>query len=76
MNYEEVLERFLGHLRMSRTGSEDTEDAYRRDVSRFIRWMEECGINDPEELTKVDFGNYVTALRRGEIGGKPLSNSS
>ena len=76
MNYDEALERFLAHLRMSRTGSEDTEDAYRRDVSRFIHWLQECGIDDPEELTKADFGNYITALRRGEIGGKPLSNSS
>ncbi|MBR2990583.1 MAG: tyrosine-type recombinase/integrase, partial [Solobacterium sp.] len=76
MNYEEALERFLAHLRMSRTGSADTEDAYRRDISRFIHWLQECEIDDPEEITKADFGSYITALRNGEIGGKPLSNSS
>jgi site-specific recombinase XerC len=32
--YDEMLERFLDHIRLSRTGSPDTEEAYRRDLER------------------------------------------
>ncbi len=76
MNYDEYLEGFLRHTALSGTGSADTQDAYRRDVGRYLTWLEECGIGSFEEVTKADIAAYITGLRSGEFGGKQLSNSS
>lgn len=76
MNYEDVLERFLNHIELSRTGSEDTQDAYRRDVRRFLEYLEEKNIDDFNQVDKQDITDYVMRLRSGEIGGKELSNAS
>lgn len=76
MNYSEVLERFLNHLRMARTGSSDTEDAYRRDIQRFLEYLEMEEITSFEDVTKSMMSDYVTKLRSGEFGSKALSNSS
>ncbi|MBQ9047815.1 MAG: tyrosine recombinase [Solobacterium sp.] len=73
---EESLNAFLAHLRTARTGSDDTDDAYRRDLSRFLNYLEEQGIDSFEHVTKADISDYVTKLRSGDIGGTPLSNSS
>ena len=70
------LDRFLNYINLSRTGSKDTEDAYRRDIERFIAYLEERGIDNFDDVTKEIFSEYVTRLRSGDIGGTPLSNSS
>ena len=76
MDFEEALDRFLKHLALSRTGSKDTDDAYRRDLMRFIEWLKDAKITSLEDVTKEDISQYVTDLRSGKIGGKPLSNAS
>lgn len=76
MKFEDSLNHFLEHLQMSRTGSKDTHDAYRRDVSRFLQYLEENNISSFEDVDKMVVSDYVTRLRSGDIGGKPLSNAS
>ena len=75
-NFERSLDRFLDHLKMAKTGSMDTQDAYRRDIERFLVYLEEENITSFEKVTKQIVSNYFTQLRSGDIGGKPLSNSS
>ena len=75
-NFEYSLDRFLEHLKMSRTGSLDTQDAYRRDIDRFLVYLEEENIKSFEKVTKTMVSDYFTKLRSGDIGGKPLSNAS
>lgn len=75
-SFERSLDRFLDHIRLSRTGSADTADAYRRDIERFLEYLRENDISSFEKVNKEDISDYVTKLRSGEIGGVPLSNSS
>lgn len=72
-SFNEVLERFLMHVRMAGTGSEDTQDAYRRDISRFLEYLENCGITSFEDVSKEDISDYIFILRSGDNG---LSNNS
>lgn len=78
MNYDlyGYLDRFLNHVHMVRTGSQDTEDAYRRDISRFIAYLYDHGIRSFDDVTKEEISDYITKLRSGKIGGVPLSNAS
>ncbi len=75
-SFERSLDRFLDHIRLSRTGSADTADAYRRDIERFLEYLRENNISSFEKVGKEDISDYVMKLRSGEIGGVPLSNSS
>ena len=70
------LNGFLQHMMMAKTGSKDTQDAYRRDVERFLAYLQNHRIENFEEVTKADMSDYVTQLRSGAFGNKPLSNSS
>ncbi|NCB33624.1 MAG: tyrosine recombinase XerC [Erysipelotrichia bacterium] len=74
--FESYLDGFLQHMKMARTGSGDTQDAYRRDVQRFIDYLLDQKIESPEEVTMADMSSYVTMLRSGDIGGRALSNAS
>ena len=39
MDFEKSLDRFLRQIARVRTGSKDTENAYRRDVERFLEYL-------------------------------------
>lgn len=75
-DFEKCLDRFLEHISLSRTGSEDTQDAYRRDIERFLTYLRDNDIRSFSRVKKDDIADYITQLREGEISGKPLSNAS
>ncbi len=75
-DFEKSLERFLALLALERTGSKDTDDAYRRDILRFLNFLEEKGIDDYEKADRETVSEYITLLRSGEFSGKPLSDAS
>lgn len=74
--FDEVLDRFLHHIQISRTGSADTQDAYRRDVERFLGYLEDKKIKSFEKVDKAVISDYVMRLRSGDFGKQPLSNAS
>lgn len=71
-NFEASLDAFLAHIKLSRTGSKDTQDAYHRDVERFLSYLEEKNIDNFEDVTREDVSEYITVLR----SEKKLSNAS
>lgn len=75
-NFEKILDRFLDHIQLSKTGSADTEDAYRRDIQRFLDYLHERDIRSFDAVTRQDVNDYITRLRGGQITGKALSKAS
>ena len=54
MSFEDSLDGFLRHMKMSRTGSADTQNAYHRDILRFLQFLEEEGIESFEDFGRFD----------------------
>ncbi|MBQ7890197.1 MAG: tyrosine recombinase XerC [Erysipelotrichaceae bacterium] len=73
---DEILERYLGYLKNTRSGSKHTLDAYSRDLTRFVNYMEKRGIAEFEMITKLDVLDYTQELKSGKLTGKSLSDSS
>lgn len=71
-NFEASLDAFLAHIKLSRTGSKDTQDAYHRDVERFLSYLKEKNIDNFEDVSREDVSEYITVLR----SEKKLSNAS
>ena len=65
MDFEKSLDRFLRQIARVRTGSKDTENAYRRDVERFLEYLRKHHIDSFEHVTKTDVSDYFTQLRDG-----------
>ena len=75
-DFDKSLESFLHHIALSRTGSQDTQDAYHRDVERFLTYLQDKDIHSFEDVKKEDIADYITQLRSGEFTGNKLSNAS
>jgi integrase/recombinase XerD len=68
-----LLEQFVAHLAVERGLSGNTLDAYRRDLARYMRFLEASGAEDVRRARQVDVSAFVRAL--DEAGLEPASIS-
>ena len=66
--FDGYLDLFLDHLRVERGLSAHTIEAYGRDVSRFLRFLEERGIKGPEAAARSTIMSHFLELSRLGIG--------
>jgi integrase/recombinase XerD len=71
-----ALEAYLAHLDVERGLSSNTLAAYRRDLSRYVDFLQARGIATPAEVAERDVEAYVLAARTGADGRAALSASS
>ncbi|MBV7295522.1 site-specific tyrosine recombinase XerD [Corynebacterium sp. TAE3-ERU12] len=69
---------FLGHMAVERGASGNTLAAYRRDVRRYLNYLNSVGRSSLGEVTAVDISAFLEQLRRGdaEAGQAPLAATS
>lgn len=76
MDARSVGQLWLDHLAVERGVSANTLSNYRRDVDRYVAWLEATGKRDLALVTAADLEDYVADLRRGGDGVAPLAASS
>lgn len=76
MNARKVGQLWLDHLAVERGVSANTLSNYRRDVERYLNWLEDAGKTDLGDVVSTDLEDYVADLRRGSEGRKGLAAAS
>lgn len=67
---------YLAHLTIERGLSPNTIAAYRRDLSRYLVYLEGAERSAPRDVTERDVEDFVLVLRTGSDGAATLSASS
>lgn len=76
MDARTVGQLWLDHLAVERGVSANTLSNYRRDVHRYLDWLEAAGTTDLDDVTATMLEDYVADLRRGGEDRKGLAASS
>ena len=76
MKLDDYLLAYLQYLSTVITNSSHTVDAYKRDITKFIDFVKQEGIEELKDIDRLLIMNYVTKLRMGELGSKTISNTS
>lgn len=71
-----IARTWLNHLAVEKGSSANTLSNYRRDLDRYVEWLDEAGIETLAEVASSHIEAYLTDLRRGWGGRKPLAASS
>ena len=73
-----VAEAFFDHLAMERGASTNTLGAYRRDLAKYLDYLDGLGRGDLRGVTEADVGAFVAHLSRGDAdaGQPPMAASS
>ncbi|MFC7024234.1 site-specific tyrosine recombinase XerD [Promicromonospora thailandica] len=73
---DRALRDYLAHLSVERGLSANTVAAYRRDLVRYLAYVDAAGHRSLGGVTETDVTGFVEAVRQGTDGGRPLSASS
>lgn len=71
MDLSRARDEYLGYLAVERGCSDNTIAAYGRDLERYVAWLAERGVTDPEAVTRELVEEHVGALM--EAGLAPAS---
>lgn len=72
---QKLLDKFLDYMSAFTSDSLHTQDAYHRDINRFITYLESCDL----DLKAVDIhlaSDYIMLLKDGNFSKKKLSSAS
>jgi integrase/recombinase XerD len=67
---------YLDHLAVERGSSANTLSSYRRDLRRYLRFLDAQGIDSLAEVQAATVSGFLAALREGDSDHPPLSAAS
>lgn len=67
---------YLQHMAIERGLAENTLAAYRRDLLRYIRFLQQQSVTTVESISRKDVSGYAQAIVEGSDGGAALSMRS
>ena len=73
---DRVVAGYLDHLAVERGLATNTLGAYRRDLRRYVDFLRERGVDDPDRVRESEVTDFLAAIRTGDDGSAPLSASS
>lgn len=71
----ETVEGFLSYLALERGRAALTQEAYRRDVSRFIAWLEPRGLTEAGQVGPAEVADYIVHLDREGLGARSIARA-
>ena len=67
---------YLDHLVVERGLAENSVKSYRRDLRRYLGFLDSVGVTDLDQVTEQTVSGFLMALREGDRDHQPLSTTS
>jgi integrase/recombinase XerD len=67
---------YLDHLVVERGLAENSVKSYRRDLRRYLGYLDGVGVSDLDQITEQTVSGFLMALREGDQEHQPLSATS
>lgn len=62
MNIRSLVDAYLRHLAIERGVAKNTQLAYRRDLNRYLDWLDAEGLSEPGQITELVVRNFAEQL--------------
>lgn len=72
---EKEIQQFISYLHNVKKTSNNTEQSYRRDLTKAQHFLEENGITDVEKITESDLKSYVLYLEKNKFATATVSRN-
>lgn len=72
---DDAIEGFLYYLKVERARSDNTVQAYGRDLQQFAAWLGERGIPSPADVSHAHLVDYLVSLDEGGLGLRSIARA-
>lgn len=69
---EDALSAFLDFLQIERGSSKNTVAAYRRDLRRYLAWLKQNNLTNPETIKRQDIEKYLAYLSKEGLSARSI----
>lgn len=73
---QRAVRTYLDHLSVERGLAANTLSSYRRDLRRYLQFLDESGIGDLGGVSEATVSGFLMRLREGDAAHPPLSSTS
>lgn len=73
--FENLLKEFLTYLKLIRGYSQNTIDSYKRDIQRFLDFLESKGIDDLNDVNKTILSSFFSTLNTFGLSTKSIARN-
>jgi integrase/recombinase XerD len=67
------VDSYVRFLSLERNASRNTIAAYRRDLARYLRYLDERGIRSPADITPAVVNGFLDTLRQQQLAPRSIS---
>ena len=71
-----ALKEYVAYLAIERGSAANTVQAYRRDLLRYIRYLAQQDITQPDQVTRTDVEHYLQALSSIELASSSIERAT
>ena len=71
-----AIRTYLDHLVVERGLAENSVKSYRRDLRRYLGYLDSVGVTELDQITEQTVGGFLMAMREGDGEHPPLSATS
>ena len=71
----ELLEQYIEYLQNSKKSSDNTVQSYKRDLKKFMTFLENQGISDFDAVTNTDLRSYVLQMEGEHFSASTISRN-
>ncbi|MBN2544028.1 site-specific tyrosine recombinase XerD [bacterium] len=75
MSNKEYLEQFISYIMLERGYSDNTLDAYRRDIGKFLAFLEEKGVEKLEAVDTFNISSYIRHLSNQGLSARSIARN-
>ena len=73
---QRAVRTYLDHLSVERGVAANTLTSYRRDLRRYLEYLDGLGVDDLDAVTEETVSGFLMRLREGDASHPPLSSTS
>ena len=73
---QQTAQTYLDHLAVERGLAHNTVSSYRRDLRRYVGFLDALGLSDPSQVQESHVGEFLMRLREGDEEHPPLGAGS
>ncbi|KXB34666.1 site-specific tyrosine recombinase [Atopobium deltae] len=75
MDIQRCLQEYLAYLAVERGCAHNTVEAYNRDLQRYVTYLVDAGITEPDAVTRTDVEQYLRLLGSFELASSSIERA-
>lgn len=73
--FRDELEEYIAHIQLEKSRADNTVEAYRRDLIRYVHYLQDCGIKQIDDVKRREIITHLNELRETGLAERSIARA-